>query len=94
MNTDHIFKSLFAEDVEGKKLYKQIPDAKKVYDEYKEKCLSIGKEIFDFGKSQKIIRDKEVDEFWKCFNEAKESNTNEATVAIDVFTEYKKTVSI
>lgn len=83
--------TLFQEDTEGKKLY-AIPGAKELYDEFRDKFVVVCKEMYDFGKSQKIIRDKEVQEFWKCFNDAKTSNTDEATVVIDAFVEYKKTV--
>lgn len=85
--------SLFQEDVDGQKLY-SIPGAKELYDEFQEKFVVVCKEMYEFGKSQKIIRDKEVKEFWKCFNDAKISNTDEATKAIEIFVEYKKIVRI
>ena len=87
-----MFLSLFQEDIDGQKLY-WIPGAKELYDEFREKFVIVCKEMYDFGKSEKIARDKEVNEFWKCFNDAKISNTQDATLAIDEFVEYKKIVS-
>ena len=53
---------------------------------------NVCKEIYEFGKNQKDLRQKEVDEFWKCLIEAKNLNTDEATNSINVFTEWKKNV--
>lgn len=93
LNSDELFASLFQEDVDGQKLY-LIQGAKELYDEFREKFVTVCKEMYEFGKEKKVVRDKEVGEFWKCFNEAKLSNTEEATKAIDIFVEYKKMVWI
>lgn len=93
LNSEELFMSLFQEDADGQKLY-SIPGAKELYDEFLEKFVAVCQEMYDFGKSQKIIRDKEVGEFWRCFSEAKTSNTDEATRAIDAFIEYKKMVRV
>ena len=84
--------TLFAEDLDGQKL-NMTPGADELLTEYHDKFVVVCKEMFDFGKSQKLVRLKEVDEFWKCFNEAKIANTEEATHFIDAFVEYKKIVS-
>jgi hypothetical protein len=91
LNGDDLFLSLFAEDVDGQKLNK-TPGADELLAEYSEKFVVVCKEMFEFGKAQKLLRVKEVDEFWKCFNECKTVNTEEATVYINAFVEYKKKV--
>jgi hypothetical protein len=91
LNSDELFLSLFAEDVDGQKLNK-TPGADELLVEYCEKFVVVCKEMYEFGKSQKIVRVKEVEEFWKCFNDAKTANTEEATVYINAFVEYKKKV--
>ena len=83
--------SLFAEDPEGQKL-NLIPGAGELLAEYSEKFVSACKELHSFGKEQKDMRQKEVDEFWKCLREAKKNNTEEATNAINLFNEWKKKV--
>lgn len=85
--------SLFGEDPEGQKL-NTVPGADELLADYHEKFINVCKEIYDFGKNQKDLRQKEVDEFWKCLIEAKNLNTDEATNAINVFTEWKKNVNI
>lgn len=82
---------MFQDDVEGKKL-NQAPGADELLAEFHDKFIAVCKEMYDYGKSQKELRDKEVQEFWKCLNDAKNSNTEEATNAINAFMEYKKTV--
>lgn len=91
LNSDELFLSLFSEDTEGQKL-NMIPGADELLAEYHDKFVAVCKEMYEFGKSQKEMREKEVGEFWKCFNEAKDTNTEEATAAINAFTEYKKIV--
>lgn len=83
--------NLFSEDVEGQKL-NETPGADELLNEYHDKFVVVCKEMFTFGKTQKEIRQKEVEEFWKCLLEAKELNTLEATKEINIFTEWKKTV--
>ena len=91
MNSNELFLSLFAEDNDGQKL-NMTPGADELLAEYGEKFVVVCKEMYEFGKAQKILRVKEVEELWKCFNDAKIANTEEATVFINVFIEYKKTV--
>lgn len=91
LDSDELFQSLFAEDADGKKL-NLTPGAEELLTEYCEKFVVVCKEMYEFGKSQKELRVKEVSEFWKCFNEAKTSNTEDATVFINAFMEYKKIV--
>ena len=86
-----MFVSLFAEDAEGQKL-NLIPGADELLAEFHDKFVVVCKEMYQFGKSQKLIRDKEVSDFWKCFNDAKNTNTEEATFAIEAFMEIKKRV--
>lgn len=91
LNSDELFESLFQEDADGQKLY-SIPGAKELYEEFREKFVAVCKEMYEFGKEHKLLRNKEVGEFWKWLNETKLSNTVEATRAIDGFVEYKKMV--
>ncbi len=91
LNSDELFMTLFTEDNEGQKL-NMTPGADELLTEYHDKFVAVCKEMYEFGKSQKIVRVKEVEEFWKCFNEAKTANTDEATVHINAFIEYKKNV--
>ena len=49
--------------------------------------------MYTFGIKQKELRDKEVNEFWKCINDVKHSNTLDATQMINEFMEIKKRVS-
>ena len=93
LNSDELFLGLFSEDPEGQKL-NMIPGADDLLADYHEKVVNVCKEIYEFGKNQKDLRQKEVDEFWKCLIEAKNLNTDEATNSINVFTEWKKNVFI
>lgn len=91
LDSDELFLSLFAEDAEGQKL-NMIPGADELLAEFHDKFVVVCKEMYSFGKSQKVLRDKEVGDFWKCFNDAKNSNTEEATRDIEAFMEVKKKV--
>ena len=92
LNGDDLFLSLFSEDVEGQKL-NLVPGADELLAEFHDKFVVVCKDMYAFGKSQKEVRDKEVNEFWKCFNDAKNANTDEATRAIDAFMEIKKKIT-
>ena len=91
LNSEELFLSLFAEDQEGQKLH-MIPGAETFLTEYHDKFLLICKEIYEFGKKQKEMRDKEASDFWACFNEAKKLNTEESALAIKSFSDIKKKV--
>lgn len=91
LNSDELFLSLFQEDNEGQKL-NLIPGADELLNEFHDKFVNVCKEMYTFGKSQKELRNVEVNEFWKCFNEAKNKNTDEATKSIEAFIEIKKKV--
>ena len=69
-----------------------VPGADELLADYHEKVVNVCKETYEFGKNQYEQRQKEVEEFWKCLIEAKNSNTDEATNAIVIFTEWKKNV--
>lgn len=92
LNSDELFYSLFAEDSDGQKL-NLIPGADELLNEFHDKFVLICKEMYAFGKAQKELRNIEVTEFWKCFNEAKNKNTEEATIAIEAFMEIKKKIT-
>ncbi|CAF0830778.1 unnamed protein product [Brachionus calyciflorus] len=92
LNSDELFLSLYEEDSEGEKL-NMIPGADELLAEYRDKFVAVCKEMYDFGKSQKDLRLNEVAEFWKCLNDAKNSNTEEASAAINVFLEFKKNIT-
>ena len=87
-----MFLSLFHEDHEGQKL-NLIPSADELLNEFHDKFVIVCKEMYAFGKSQKELRNVEVKEFWQCFNDAKNRNTEEATKAIEAFMEIKKKVN-
>lgn len=53
----------------------------------------ICKSIFDAGLSKHEERAQEVNEFWKCINEAKTENKSDGMNFITTFLEYKKSVS-
>ena len=93
LSSDELFLNLFAEDSEGQKL-NMTPGADELLTEYHDKFVNVCKEMYAFGKAQKEIRHKEVDEFWKCLIEAKNLNTEEATKAINIFTDWKKIVTL
>lgn len=69
-----------------------IPGADELLSEFLDKFVTICKEMYEFGIKEKDVRDKEVNEFWKCMNEVKFNNTSEATNLINQFTETKKRV--
>ncbi|RNA42467.1 leucine-rich repeat-containing 48 isoform X1 [Brachionus plicatilis] len=92
LNSDELFLSLFNEDSEGQKL-NLIPGADDLLADYHDKFVSVCKEMYEYGKAQKDLRENEVGEFWKCLNEAKGVNTEEASAAINVFIEYKKNIT-
>jgi len=92
LNGDDLFLSLFSEDAEGQKL-NLVPGADELLAGFHDKFVVVFKEMYAFGKSQKEVRDKEVSEFWKCFNDAKNANTDEATRSIDAFMEIKKKIT-
>ena len=57
------------------------------------KFVEFSKEMYAYGIKQKDVRDKEVNEFWKCINDVKESNTQDATRMINEFMETKRRVT-
>lgn len=91
LESDELFLSLFSEDPEGQKL-NMIPGADELLTEYHDKFIIVCREMYEFGKSQKEVRNKEVSDFWQCFNHAKNSNTEEASKNIDLFMEVKKLI--
>ena len=92
LNGSDLFNSLFKDDAEGDKL-NQIPGADELLAEYHEKFQAVCKEMYEFGKEQKRLRQIEVEEFWKCLNDAKRANTDEATISINVFMEFKQKIT-
>jgi hypothetical protein len=91
LDSELLFNSLFVEDIEGKRL-NEMPGAEELLTEFHDKFLETCQSIFEFGQAEHEIRKKEVDEFWKCLNEAKDNNTEEATKIIAEFTEVKKKI--
>lgn len=91
MNSDELFLSLYNEDSDGQSL-NRTPGANELLTDYHDKFVSVCKEMYDYGKAQKDLRENEVNEFWKSLNEAKKNNTDEASEAINIFIEYKKNV--
>lgn len=89
LNSDELFLNMFSEDPEGQKL-NETPGADELLNEYHDKFVNVCKEMFTFGKAQKELRRKEVEEFWKCLMDAKQANTEEATKEINIFTDWKK----
>ena len=69
-----------------------IPSADELLADFHEKFVAISKEMYELGIREKVVRDKEVAEFWKAIKEAKDANTLEATTAISSFMEIKKKV--
>ena len=57
MNSDELFLSLFSEDPEGQKL-NMVPSADELLADYHEKVVNVCKEIYEFGKNQKDLRQK------------------------------------
>lgn len=92
LNESEFFHSLFADDPEGRKL-NMIPGADDLLNEFHDKFVAVCKEMYDYGIKEKAVRDKEVEEFWKCLSEAKLANTAEATTAISHFMEIKKRIT-
>jgi hypothetical protein len=91
LNGSELFESLFTDDPEGRKL-NLIPNADELLGDFHDKFVMICREMYEFGIKEKETRDKEVNEFWKALNEAKQINTLDATNAINQFIEIKRKV--
>ncbi|CAF0776446.1 unnamed protein product [Adineta steineri] len=88
MDQNQLFTAMFKDDSEGQKLL-LVPGADELVAQIEEKFVAIVHTMFEFGLKEKETRDKEIDDFWICVNEAKDENTRRAAVIVDEFKEYR-----
>jgi len=88
LNGSYMYESLFFEDSEGEKLSKQ-PGVPPLLVELKAKFTEICINIFKFGLSELDRRNKEIEAFTSCIEEAKEENKQTATKYIAEFHDYQ-----
>ncbi|XP_014770374.1 dynein regulatory complex subunit 3 [Octopus bimaculoides] len=85
---DLLFTSLYADDVEGRKL-NEMPGIAEEMVYFKAKILALSNQIFNFGTVEHIKIKDEVDTFWQCVEDAKAENKDLSTKAFNEFIEYK-----
>ncbi|XP_029658548.1 dynein regulatory complex subunit 3-like [Octopus sinensis] len=85
---DLLYISLYADDVEGRKL-NDMPGIADEMIYFKSKILAVSNQIFNFGTVEHIRIKDEVDTFWQCVEDAKAENKELSTKAFNEFIEYK-----
>lgn len=88
LNDDTLFKNMYEDDVEGKKL-NEMPGVILELAGFKEKLVSLCQQIFDYGIEEHKKVMEEVNTFWECVEEAKQENKSKAVEAISEFIVYK-----
>ncbi|XP_071814847.1 dynein regulatory complex subunit 3-like [Apostichopus japonicus] len=89
LNGPHLFESLFSDDPEAQKLA-SLPGVDELLLVYKEKMVGICRQVFNFGLQEHEKRQKEVNEFYSCIEEAKTENKEMGTSKIEDFNKYRK----
>lgn len=79
LGSRQLFDSLFEKDVEGKILL-QIEEIAEFYKEYEVNFLEVTRKIFEMGQERYVVRKEEVNQFFKCVNDAKEDNQKRSQV--------------
>jgi len=93
LNTDKLYKDMYADDPEGIKL-KHMPGVDLMLVVFKEKIQQVCQQLFEFGLLEYDKRKAEVDMFWECVNEAKTENKELGMRAIEDFMAEKKSIFI
>lgn len=92
LNDDTLFKDMYADDVEGKKLDEMPGVTVEVYN-FKEKLMDLCQQVFDYGIEEHQNIMDEVNTFWECVEEAKQENKNAAVEEISDFIIHKDKVT-
>lgn len=82
LGSDHLFRSLFQDDVEGNALMLIGEEMEEYYDEYQEQFSATCKQLFEYGQVQYKIRKSEVDQFTQSVEGAKLTSQQESIVSI------------
>lgn len=93
MNTDKLYRDMYADDPEGVKL-NYMPGVDEMLVVFKERTSTVCQQLFDFGLQEYEKRKAEVDMFWECVNEAKDENKDMGMKAIEDFMAEKKSIFI
>jgi len=88
LNGSYMYESLFFEDAEGEKLSRQ-PGVPPLLVELKAKFTEICINLFNFGLAELERRNKEMEAFDACIDEAKEENKQSAMGHIARFHDYQ-----
>ncbi|CAF4367717.1 unnamed protein product, partial [Rotaria sp. Silwood2] len=91
MDQNQLFTAMFKDDVEGQKLI-LVPGSDELMTQFEQKFNAIIYSMFEFGLKEKEIRDREIEDFWICVNEAKNENTRQAAAIVDEFKTYRSTL--
>lgn len=75
-----LFDSLFEKDPEGKILL-LISEVQDAFKEYETNFLEVTQKLFQVGQERYITRKSEVQQFFKCVNDAKEENQRYSQVS-------------
>ncbi|XP_019512229.1 PREDICTED: dynein regulatory complex subunit 3 isoform X3 [Hipposideros armiger] len=86
LNGSFLFDSMYAEDVEGKKLA-YLPSVGELLESYKDKFVIICLHIFEYGLKQQKKRKVELDTFSECVHEAIQENQEQGKHRIAKFEE-------
>lgn len=82
LNTDHLFRSLFENDDEGKALLAMGDEIMEYYTEFEEQFVKVCKQLFDFGEEQYALRKVEVDQYLESAEGAKSESQLQSIVII------------
>lgn len=78
-----LFDSLFEKDPDGRLLL-LINEVQDAFKEYETNFLEVTQKLFQVGQERYITRKSEVQQFFKCVNDAKEDNQRESQVRLFV----------
>ncbi|XP_020769658.2 dynein regulatory complex subunit 3 isoform X1 [Odocoileus virginianus] len=86
LNGTFLFDSMYAEDVEGRKL-SNLPGVGELLETYKDKFVIICLNIFEYGLKQQEKRKAELETFMECVQEAIQENQEQGKLKIAKFEE-------
>ncbi|OCT64478.1 dynein regulatory complex subunit 3 [Xenopus laevis] len=86
LNGPFLFESMYSDDVDGTKL-SSVPGVAELMDSYRNKCIEICQNIFEYGMKQHEKREAEVSVFNECMQEAIMENQEQGAKRIEELTE-------
>lgn len=80
LGSDHLFRSLFENDEEGKLLLVIGDEVVEYYTEFEEQFVKVCNQLFQFGQEQYALRKVEVDQYLESVEGAKTESQQQSIV--------------